>query len=39
MVSTKENKALILGVAAATALVGAALLYHFTSTSVDGEDN
>ena len=37
MVSKNENKGLLLGVAAATALVGAALLYHFVFTDGDEE--
>ena len=37
MVSKNENKGIFLGVAAATALVGAALLYHFAFAE-GGED-
>ena len=37
MVSKNENKGLFLGVAAATALVGAALLYHFAFSEGDDE--
>ena len=37
MVSKNENKGLFLGVAAATAFIGAALLYHFVFTDGDEE--
>ena len=33
-----KNKGLFLGIAAATALIGAALLYHYVSGEDDGED-
>ena len=36
MVESNKNKSLILGAAAATALVGAALLYHYVFS--DGDD-
>lgn len=33
-----KNKGLFLGIAAATALIGAALLYHYVSGDDDGDD-
>ena len=39
MVEKKDNKGLLLGVAAATALVGAALLYHYVFADPDAEDD
>ena len=38
MVESNKNKSLFLGVAAATALVGAALLYHYVFTDGDDEE-
>ena len=38
MVSKKDNKGIFLGVAAATVLVGAALLYHFVFSEGDEEE-
>ena len=38
MVENKQNKGLFLGVAAATALVGAALLYHYVFSDADDEE-
>lgn len=34
----KENKGLMLGIAAATALIGAALLYHYVSGDAEDDD-
>ena len=39
MVEQSKNKNLMLGVAAATALVGAALLYHFIFSDGDEEES
>lgn len=33
-----KNKGLFLGIAAATALIGAALLYHYVSGDADDDD-
>ena len=37
MVEENKNKGLFLGIAAATALIGAALLYHYVSGDDDEE--
>ena len=38
MVEQNKNRGLLIGIAAASALVGAALLYHFFTSGEDGEE-